>query len=49
MKPAIVVADTSPLIALLSMRWDFGMGGYHKTPDKDFYETHFFGKFRELK
>ena len=28
---------------------DLGIGGYHKTPDKEFYETYFFGKFRKLK
>ena len=28
---------------------DFGIGGHHRTPNKEFYETHFFGKFRELK
>ena len=28
---------------------DFGIGGYHRTPNKEFYEMHFFGKFRELK
>lgn len=28
---------------------DFGTGGYQRTPHKEFYETHFFGKFRELK
>ena len=28
---------------------DFGIGGHNRTPNKEFYEMHFFGKFRELK
>ena len=28
---------------------DLGISGYHKTPDKEFYEMYFFGKFRELR
>ena len=27
---------------------DFGTGEWQKTPDKEFYDTHFFGKFRKL-
>ena len=26
-----------------------GISGDHRTPDKEFYETYFFGKFRKLK
>ena len=41
----MILIEIDSLISAL----DLGISGHHMTPDKKFYETYFFEKFRELK
>ena len=41
----MILIDIDCIIKALHL----GISKHHKTPDKEFYETYFFGKFRKLK